>query len=382
MSKENQLNTQGNKKIKNIRLLHELEQYHKDVSIQGMNENTFQARLDDARCLNDFFEELTGEYFVFVDKPTKAFILYQDEHSGAKQALSVPMLKAYAVYLASTKPIYQNKKLVRLGASFSTIKRRIAFISWLHKQNNVPSPYTKEIVSYLDQLKVKMGIEGKHIHAKQAKKIEINDLKKAVNAVIEERNIKLSNLAKRQTSTEQRAAMRRKIILFALQKRAILLLGFVGLFRREELSLLRFEQLKWSRGDLFVKMNDQSNKGKKDYSKHLPSSDNPMYCPVLALRQYIKTANIKEGFLFGEVTAKGIKREKGLSGKTIARIYKKYTGISEISGHSFRVSAVQAMYLMNVPVKVISNNGGWKDESMVFHYLRDLEVSKGNKTLL
>ena len=113
----------------------------------------------------------------------------------------------------------------------------------------------------------------KGTYQKAKKPILINDLKliiKAINEVKNEKN--------------------------RLKNKALLLVGFAGGFRRSELVAILIDDIEFvSEGvKIFVKRSktDQSGEG---MTKGIPYFSNPDYCPVIALKNWIKVNQIKGG---------------------------------------------------------------------------------------
>lgn len=85
--------------------------------------------------------------------------------------------------------------------------------------------------------------------------------------------------------------------------RALLLVGFCGAFRRSELAGLAVDHIVWEPEGMIITLprskTDQTGEGK---IKALPYGDGPL-CPVSALRQWLDSAGIVEGPVFGPSSA-------------------------------------------------------------------------------
>ena len=145
---------------------------------------------------------------------------------------------------------------------FSTLKRRIASISVVHK---LKGHYidTKHPVIRENLLGIKR-IKGSNQKAK--KPILINDLKLIINAISK---LNIKDIRK-------------------TRDKAIILIGFAGGFRRSELVAIDNEDVEFVREGvkIFVKRSktDQSGEG---MTKAIPSFDNAFYCPVLHLQDWM-----------------------------------------------------------------------------------------------
>jgi site-specific recombinase XerD len=198
----------------------------------------------------------------------------------------------------------------------STIKRRLVSIGIIHKikghylDNKHPS-----IVENFMGIKRRKGIKqiGK-------KPLLINNLIKIINVIDKE---KISEL---------------KIV----RDRSIILLGFGGGFRRNELVALDKEDLDFvNEGLKIVIKRSKTDQYGEGTLKALPYFDNNKYCPVKSIINWIKISNIKTGPLFRKFY-KGMKLSNNrLSDQSVALIIKKYldkAGIdnTNYSGHSLR----------------------------------------------
>ena len=146
-------------------------------------------------------------------------------------------------------------------SKFSTLKRRIASISVIHKlKGHYLDTKHPIIMENLHGIKRTLGSRQK-----AKKPILINDLKLIIKALDEEKKEKLRN-------------------------RALILVGFAGGFRRSELVNLENEDIEFV--DEGVKIlikrskTDQSGEG---VIKAIPYFDNQEFCPVIALKEYMKS---------------------------------------------------------------------------------------------
>ena len=144
-------------------------------------------------------------------------------------------------------------------SKFSTLKRRIASISVIHKlKGHYLDTKHPIIMENLHGIKRTLGSRQK-----AKKPILINDLKLIIKALDEEKKEKLRN-------------------------RALILVGFAGGFRRSELVNLENEDIEFV--DEGVKIlikrskTDQSGEG---VIKAIPYFENKEFCPVKALKNYI-----------------------------------------------------------------------------------------------
>ena len=247
-----------------------------------------------------------------------------------------------------TEPKILSLYLTHLSATskFSTLKRRIASISVIHK---IKGHYldTKHplIMENLHGIK---RIKGSNQKAK--KPILINDLKIIINAI-------------GQANQSENKKIRDK---------AIILIGFSGGFRRSELVNIEYEDVEFvSEGvKIFIKRSktDQSGEG---MIKAIPYFDNKSFCPVNALKHWIEYSQIKSGKLFY------------ISDKSVALIIKKYTSLAGLdpnkySGHSLRSGFATSTAESGAEERNIMAMTGHKTTQMVRRYIQEANLFKNN----
>ena len=231
-------------------------------------------------------------------------------------------------------------------SKFSTLKRRIASISVIHK---IKGHYidTKHPIIMENLLGIK---RQKGSNQKAKKPILINDLKVIID-VINKAGIK-----------EKRK----------LRDKALILVGFAGGFRRSELVALDFEDIEFVREGvkIFVRRSktDQSGEG---MTKAIPSFDNALYCPVLHLQNWIYELKNKKGKIFS------------ISDKSVALIIKKYVTLagldgSKYAGHSLRSGFATSTAEAGAEERNIMAMTGHKTTQMVRRYIKEANLFKNN----
>ncbi len=231
-------------------------------------------------------------------------------------------------------------------SKFSTLKRRIASISVIHKMKG----------HYLDTkhpviMENLHGIKrSKGSNQKAKKPILINELKLIINAID-----KANQLEKKK-----------------IRDKAIILVGFSGGFRRSELVNIDYEDLEFVNEGLkiFIKRSktDQSGEG---MIKAIPYFDNKIFCPVLAIKNWINFSEIRSGKIFS------------VSDKSIALIIKKYALIAELDpnkygGHSLRSGFATSAAESGAEERNIMAMTGHKTTQMVRRYIQEANLFKNN----
>src|SRR5210317_995637 len=171
--------------------------------------------------------------------------------NGFKSLPSEPKIVSLYLTQLSTKNI-----------KMSTIRRRLVSIGVIHKLKghylDTKHPLIVENI---------MGIKRRKGSIQYGKKpLLINNLKKIINVIDQQKKEKIK----------------------ILRDRTIILIGFSGGFRRNEIVSLDFDDLDFVEEGL--KINIKSSKTDQfgvGSTKGLPYFDNPQYCPVLSLQKWI-----------------------------------------------------------------------------------------------
>ena len=243
-------------------------------------------------------------------------------------------------------------------AKMSTLKRRIVSIGVIHKMKG----------HYLDTkhpaiIENIMGIKRRKGSIQKGKKpILINSLKKLINAIDE--NIK--DEIKR------------------LRDRSIILIGFSGGFRRNELVSLDYNDLDFVQEGLKITLRksktDQFGEGS---IKGLPYFDNTQYCPVISISKWLEISKINSGPLFRRFK-KGLRlSENRLTDQTVALLIKEYLKLAGIdnknySGHSLRSGFATAAAESGAEERNIMAMTGHKSTEMVRRYIKEANLFKNN----
>jgi len=247
-----------------------------------------------------------------------------------------------------TEPKILSLYLTHLSATskFSTLKRRIASISVIHKIKGHYLDTKHPII--MENLHGIRRVKGSN--QKSKKPILINDLKTIINAI-----------------DKAKESENRK-----LRDRTIVLIGFSGGFRRSELVNIEYDDVEFvSEGvKIFIKRSktDQSGEG---MTKAIPYFDNKLFCPVLSLKNWINNSEIKSGKIFD------------ISDKTVALIIKKYASLSGLNpnrygGHSLRSGFATSAAEFGAEERNIMTMTGHKTTQMVRRYIQEANLFKNN----
>ena len=244
------------------------------------------------------------------------------------------------------------------NVKMSTLKRRLVSIGVIHKLKG----------HYLDTkhpsiIENVMGIKRRKGSIQTGKKpLLINNLKVIINVIDE---LKIEEIKK-------------------LRDRSIILIGFSGGFRRNEIVSLDYDDLDFVSEGLKINLRrsktDQFGEGSV---KGLPYFNKSQYCPVLSLKKWISMSNIKSGPLFRRFSKGSKLTENRLTDQTVALIIKKYLNLAGLdsknySGHSLRSGFATSAAESGVEERSIMAMTGHKSTEMVRRYIKEANIFKNN----
>ena len=267
--------------------------------------------------------------------------------NGFKSLPSEPkIVSLYLTYL-STKE-----------AKMSTLKRRLVSIGVIHKLKGF----------YLDTkhpsiIENIMGIKRRKGSIQKGKKpILISNLKVLIDVIDEKINEEIKKL----------------------RDRTIILIGFSGGFRRNEIVSLDYDDLDFVpegvKIDIKRSKTDQFGEGSV---KALPYFDNSKYCPVVSLKRWISISEINSGSLFRRFLKGSKLSEKRLTDQTVALLIKEYLQLAGIdsknySGHSLRSGFATSAAEAGAEERSIMAMTGHKSTEMVRRYIKEANLFKNN----
>ena len=166
--------------------------------------------------------------------------------------------------------------------------------------------------------------------------------------------------------------------------RSIILIGFSGGFRRNEIVSLDFDDLDFVSEGLKINLKrsktDQYGEGSV---KGLTYFDNSQYCPVLSVKKWIEISNIDSGPLFRRFSKGSKLTDNRLTDQTVALLIKKYLNLAGIdsknySGHSLRSGFATSAAESGAEERSIMAMTGHKSTQMVRRYIREANLFKNN----
>ena len=267
--------------------------------------------------------------------------------NGFKSLPSDPkIVSLYLTYLSSK------------DAKMSTLKRRLVSIGVIHKLKG----------HYLDTkhpsiIENIMGIKRRKGNIQIAKKpLLINNLKELINVIDKQKKEEIKKF----------------------RDRSIILIGFSGGFRRNEIVSLDYEDLDFVTEGLKINLRrsktDQFGEG---FKKALPYFDNPQYCPVVSLRKWLGVSKIASGPVFRRFSKGSKLSNSRLTDQTVALLIKEYLQLAGIdsknySGHSLRSGFATSAAESGVEERNIMAMTGHKSTEMVRRYIKEVNLFKNN----
>ncbi|MDA7465426.1 site-specific integrase [Candidatus Pelagibacter ubique] len=264
------------------------------------------------------------------------------------------------------KSLPSNPKIVSLylthlstkEAKMSTIKRRLVSIGVIHKLKG----------HYLDTkhpsiIENIMGIKRRKGSIQKAKKpILINSLKLIIDAIDQKNKQEIKKF----------------------RDRSIILIGFSGGFRRNEIVSLDYDDLDFVPEGLKINIKrsktDQFGEG---FTKALPYFDSSQYCPVISLKNWLNISKITSGPIFRRFLKGSKLSENRLTDQTVAILIKEYLNLAGInsknySGHSLRSGFATSAAESGVEERNIMAMTGHKSTEMVRRYIKEANLFKNN----
>ena len=244
------------------------------------------------------------------------------------------------------------------NAKMSTLKRRLVSIGVIHKLKG----------HYLDTkhpsiIENIMGIKRrKGSYQKSKKPLLISSLKAIINVIDHQKKEEIKKF----------------------RDRSIILIGFSGGFRRNEIVSLDYDDLDFVSEGLKINLRrsktDQFGKG---LTKALPYFNNSQYCPVVSLKNWIEISKISSGPVFRRFIKGSKLSENRLTDQTVALLIKEYLQLAGIdsknySGHSLRSGFATSAAESGAEERSIMAMTGHKSTEMVRRYIKEANLFKNN----
>ena len=267
--------------------------------------------------------------------------------NGFKNLPSDPKIVSLYLTHLSTKNI-----------KISTIKRRLVSIGVIHKMKG----------HYLDTkhpliIENLMGIKRRKGTVQKGKKpLLIRGLKAIIDIINQEQ---IEDIKK-------------------LRDKTMILVGFSGGFRRNEIVSLDVDDLEFVyEGVKITVKKSKTDQFGEGFIKALPYFENELYCPVISLKRWLNISKITKGSIFRRFTKGSNLSNNRLTDQTVALLIKEYlklTGMdsSNYSGHSLRSGFATSAAESGVEERSIMAMTGHKSTEMVRRYIKETNLFKNN----
>ena len=275
--------------------------------------------------------------------------------------------KDFAVFCAKhglnslpTEPKILSLYLTHLSKNLkiSTLRRRIVSISMVHKLKGyyLDSKHPIIVENLMGIRRIKGSIQ------KGKKPLLINHLKLVINVI-----------------NEQKIEENKK-----LRDKTMILVGFGGGFRRNELISIDYEDLEFvSEGLKITVRRSKTDQFGEGMIKGLPYFSNEMYCPIINLKKWLEISKIRSGPIFRRFTKGSTITEKRLTDQSVVLLIKKYLNLAGIenknfAGHSLRSGFATVAAESGADERSIMAMTGHKTSQMVRRYIKEANLFKNN----
>lgn len=238
----------------------------------------------------------------------------------------------------------------------STIRRRLAAISYEHTRRGLRSPTRSPVVQ-----QTLRGIRrAAGTNCRQAKPLSVQVLRKIARG------------------------SRGELPIRGKRDRALLLLGFSAGFRRSELAGLRVGDVAFSRSGLLLRL----RKSKTDpfsvgREVAIPYGRDPLCCPVRTLKEWLSVYGRQSSPPLNATTPLFARIDRyghvfpGLSGASVGAVLKARLVMAGIcpdgySAHSLRAGLVTSAARAGAPLWAIQRQTGHRSASSVHRYIRNV----------
>jgi len=259
-----------------------------------------------------------------------------------------------------TEPKIVSLYLTHLSknSKFSTLRRRLVSISMVHKLKGhyLDTKHPIIVENLMGIRRVKGSIQ------KGKKPILINHLKSIIN-VIDQLNIEE---------------------IKKLRDKTIILVGFSGGFRRNELISIDYEDLEFVNEGLKILIKkSKTDRFGEGMIKGLPYFTDEKYCPVNNLKSWLKISKINSGPIFRRFSKGSNLTDNRLTDQSVVLLMKEYLSLAGIenknfAGHSLRSGFATVAAESGADERSIMAMTGHKTTQMVRRYIKEANLFKNN----
>ena len=279
----------------------------------------------------------------------KHFRKYCDWSKAKSLPADYPTVSKYLVYLANDRKF-----------KVSTIERKLSSIISKHRESlhSIDRKH-KLIKNVIEGIKRKYGTKPD-----SSKALTLNEIKQIIDKIDKNENNNTNSS-----------------LLRNYRDKSLILIGFLGGFRRSELINLEFNDIEKDLEGLriTIRKSKSDQKGIGIHKKGIRKSPvGPKYCPVTNFENWIKLSGISSGRIFRQIDNSNKVLDK-LSDRAVALIIKwrgKKAGIDsqKLAGHSMRSGIATALAKEGATETDIKKITGHKSNQMVQRYIQNAEL--------
>ena len=166
--------------------------------------------------------------------------------------------------------------------------------------------------------------------------------------------------------------------------KTVLVIGFMGAFRRSELSSIRCEDVHFVRQgiEIFIPRSKADQEGEGNIVA-LPNLTQKELCPVTTLKSWLSRTKITSGPVFRSPTKTGKLRKNALSDQMVNRIVKRWVekiGLdpADYGAHSLRHGFATSAALAGIEERRIMQQTRHHSVEMVRHYINEADRFEHN----
>ncbi len=310
-----------------------------------MNELTTDLKALHEATLNNLKSSKANNTLRAYKSDFKDFSAFCVKHSLNSLPTEPKTVSLYLTYLS------KNHKI-------STLRRRLVSISMVHKLKGhyLDTKHPIIVENLMGIRRVKGSIQ------KGKKPILINHLKLLINVINEQ---KIENIKK-------------------LRDKSIILVGFGGGFRRNEIVSIDYEDLEFvAEGVKITIKRSKTDQFGEGMIKGLPYFNNENYCPVINLKKWLDISKIESGPIFRRFAKGSSLTNKRLTDQSVVLLMKAYLSLAGIenknfSGHSLRSGFATVAAEFGADERSIMSMTGHKTTQMVRRYIKEANLFKNN----
>ena len=168
---------------------------------------------------------------------------------------------------------------------------------------------------------------------------------------------------------------------------ALILIAFLGAFRRSELVSIQYEDIEWHSDGIVITLPRSKTDQEGDGMRRAIPYSSSMACAASALKHWVNISGITSGTLFTAINRWDQLGDKPLNPGSINQILKSlgresgFDFIPLLSSHSFRRGLSTSAAREKVDFELIKKQGGWKNDATVWEYIDEGQQFTDNASL-